>query len=112
MGMCFCFLFSNHGSDWLLVSCPFSFGFLAKVAEISKMYILSDSGSELVREELVEVTVLREGLMGPGSLPGIAPGPGPGPAPPPPNSLRSAFVCATQADGSMGRTGSCRGIVK
>ena len=67
--------------------------------------ILSDSGNELVSEELVDVTVLNEGLMGPGNLPGIAPGP-------PPNSFRSAFVWATHADGSIGRTGSWRGIVK
>lgn len=57
--------------------------------------LLSDSGIELVMEELVEVTVLRED-----------------PGPPLPHSDLIAVVCATQADGSIGRTGSCRGTVK
>ncbi len=53
---------------------------------------------ELVIEESVDVIVLRDG----------------GPEGPdlPPYIPRIASVCATHADGSIGRTGSWRGIVK
>ena len=59
---------------------------------------LSDSGMEEVREEeVVEVILLMEGALGP-ALPMYC--------------SRMAVVCATHAEGSMGRTGSCRGTVK
>lgn len=61
------------------------------------MYLLSDSGIELVKDELVEVILLKDGLG------------------PPTRFIKSpliAVVCATHADGSMGRTGSCLGTVK
>jgi len=51
---------------------------------------------ELISEELVEVTVLIDG----------------GPVRPHISILRTASVWFTQADGSIGRTGSCRGIVR
>ena len=59
----------------------------------------SDSGSVLVRDELVDVMVLSDELRGPAPLLGY------------PHPL-TASVWATQADGSIGRTGSCRGTVK
>ena len=60
-------------------------------------YLLSDSGIELVNEELVEVILLMEGAGPPIRLM---------------YSLCMAVVGATQAEGSIGRTGSCRGTVK
>ena len=60
-------------------------------------YLLSDSGIELVNEELVEVILLMEGAGPPIRLM---------------YSLCMAVVWATQAEGSIGRTGSCRGTVK
>ena len=59
--------------------------------------LLSDSGIEEVNEELVEVMLLIEG------------------AGPPTRFIKSrwrAVVWATQAEGSIGRTGSWRGTVK
>ena len=71
-------------------------------------------GTELVREELVEDVVLIE--PGPGGCRyGTRPGSGwklaggGGMAPPP---FMTASVCATQVEGSMRRTGSCRGTMK
>ena len=61
-------------------------------------YLRSESGIELDNDEVVDVTVLSDGLMAPG--PRLK------------KSPRTALVCATHADGSMGRTGSCRGMVK
>jgi len=54
------------------------------------------AGTELMSEELVDVTVLTDG----------------GPVRPHISMPRTASVWFTQADGSIGRTGSCRGIVK
>jgi hypothetical protein len=59
--------------------------------------LLSDSGMELVSEELVDVMFEMEGALGP---------------PRPMYCSRSAVVWATQAEGSIGRTGSCLGTVK
>lgn len=59
--------------------------------------LLSDSGIELVREELVEVILEIEGALG---------------QPLPMYCSLNAVVWATQAEGSMGRTGSCLGTVK
>lgn len=59
-------------------------------------YGLSDSGMLDVMEELVDVKVLTDGGR-PGNSPGIP---------------LHACVCATHAPGSMGRTGSVRGMVK
>ena len=62
------------------------------------MYSRSESGMVLDKDDVVDVTVLSDGLMAPG--PRLK------------KSPRTAFVCATHADGSIGRTGSWRGIVK
>ena len=58
--------------------------------------IHSLAGIELISDELVDVIVLTDG----------------GPVRPHISMLRSASVWFTQADGSIGRTGSCRGIVR
>jgi len=69
---------------------------LAKMSEELVEYVHSLAGIELISEELVEVTVLTDG----------------GPVRPHMSMFRTASVWLTQADGSIGRTGSCRGIVK
>ena len=72
-------------------------------------HLRSESGIELVSEDdVVDVMVLSEPPADNGPR-GPCPPP-PGYPPPPP--LRTASVWAIQAEGSMGRTGSWRGIVK
>jgi hypothetical protein len=64
---------------------------------ITVQYLRSESGNELVNDELVDVILLIDGL---------------GPPIPCMKFCCIAVVCATHAEGSIGRTGSCRGTVK
>jgi len=64
--------------------------------ERSLKHVRSLGGIELMSEEVVDVMVLTEG----------------GPVRPHMSMFRTASVWLTQADGSIGRTGSCRGIVR